>query len=367
MISIHNTIKRYKIRSEKDLLKIGPNRYGELLNDISHILVQSKNKSIEASPSGLSLCLKFNKQTLPFITPSRLDVLAKKLSVYSALSLVEIPGLIDSQLLDFHRYKGDKNYQHTHTRKFFNNFIKPYLILEKHIDNNLVQLLPTGFGVPQIHLKDNLSTTYNYNRRDDLKLRKLRKRRKRSSTRNISKSVLSKNINIIYPKRSDLISNLFEDIEFDSNLKQIYLLLPYIKSVNVEEIRRIKEDNFDNLTMFYRSTEKFFNESTYINSEDKLLDLMKEVDYETRRLESLYQQLIKKRRIKGIEITTGLSIMALSLMVPTEIATTILGAIGGVKALDGVWYLGEKSNIETQLKQNDFYIPWYISTVSKKA
>jgi len=360
MKKVIKIIKQYGIHSEKDLHKLGP-RFVYFLSDVCRVIANLKSSKIPASPNGLNLDLILNKTTISLLTVNRLRTLGKKLSIYSANTAIEIPKLeVDQKgklAYDYSRLKKDKEYRSKKIKQFYRQFLSPYLVLKKCIENDMLAVIPKGFDVNSV-IKD-FSVDHPLTKvgkiRKSFKIEKFRKRN----------SLIDDRFKVIYPTRKDLISNFFESKDVFDNPSQMTLFLPYIRNVDEYTLSKIKEDYLDHLIPFYRSAEKLFQESQATDSESKLLDLMKEVDYQVRVMNNLYKSLIEKRTHKGIELSLGMSVIALSLLCPTELGQSILAAVGGTKALKGVWYLFDYNDSINQMKRSDFFIPWYINTLSQ--
>ena len=355
MRQISDVLKRYRISSERDLHRLGP-RFASLLSDVSTLLIQIGHTTIDASPHGLSLHLRLNKQTLPLLTSSRLDTLAKKLSVYTASPVIEIPGLNESRILDYERLANDDDYRNKEVHKFYKYLAEPWITLQEHVDAGLIQLLPTQFNVPSKTISEKTIGKKNKGKAQLIRARPHSK---------FSQQLLSADYETVYPSKRELIANLFEERWLQSDTQEIFLFLPYVKALSVEELRRAKEDNFDNLVFFYKRMKELFDQSKATDSEGKLIDLMKAVDYEVRQMKLLYEKLAWSRRLRGAEVMVGTAVMALSLLAPAELAHSLISAVGAIKALDGVWYLAQAGGTIKELRSKDFFVPWYVHKLSE--
>lgn len=360
MKDILKIIKKYSIHSERDLHKLGP-RFIYFLSDICNAIAGIKNKKVASCFNGLNLDLILNKSTMSILSPNKLSTLGKKLFVYSANSVIEIPRLEVDQTgkkaYDYSRLKKDNEYRYKKINQFFNHFLSPYIALKDCIEQDMVLLLPKGFSV--VSFSKDFSSSHR-----KTPIRQIRKSFKIDKIKR-SDSLVDDSFKVIYPSRRDLLANLFEDKNIFENPSQIHLLLPYIKNIDEYTLAKIKEEYFDQLIMFYRCAEKLFEDSKATDSESKLLDLMKQVDYEVRKMCKIYEGLVEKRKSRGIELCLGMSIMALSLLCPAELSQSILTAVGGTKALKGVWYLLDHKDNFNQMKKCDFFVPWYINRLSK--
>lgn len=370
-------LNRYKIENTHDLHSVAP-RLGHFLNDLSSIFVAMPEGNITSSPNGLNLCLKLNKQTIALLTPSRLQTLGKKITLYSAGTVIELPQINDGKLYDYRRLDKDMDYRLRIIDNLSKRLVGPCLALREHIMAGLVQLVPQGISA---EYRPGLDTSRSLGHSrgtteimldifgNEIAPVPVKKRNNYGSSQWNSKSVMRRQLTDlipseyerIYPKKLDLLANLTEDKTFYDNSGQVHLLLPYVRGIDVGFMREIKEERLDEVIPFYRSAEKLFKSSQSLDSESKLIDLMKDTDYEVRKLNSLYKVLVKERRMKGAEIALGLGIMALSLVSPEPISKALIAAIGGNKAFDGVWHIVRSQNTPAELQKSDFFIPWYIS------
>ena len=366
MYSIINLLNRYKIDSEKSFKNLGP-RLAFFISDLSDILI-TNDERISSSKLGLSFDLRLNRQTLPLLSSSQLKNMSKKISIYSAKSIIELPDLDISKgsggKYSIDRITVDKDYRNKKSYQLYKSFISPILSLKEHIETGAINIIPHSYIVDDHHkIKEKIF---------DVKALDIQKEQERSwdnlsyfSGRSpkfaTSGKLISMGFQTIYPKKYDLLNQLTEDVKITNPLNQVYLYLPYINGIDIKTIIKIKEDYTDELIPFYYSTEKLFKNSSKTDSEGKLLDLMGNVDYEVRKLNNLFKKLEKKQSLKSFEVITGLSIMALSLLCDAELSKAIVGSIGGIKAFDGVWHLAHRNDTINEIKQSDFFIPWNIN------
>lgn len=359
MRAVSNIIKQYDIKSHKDILKL-ENKIAFFLSDISEALIK-QNDEIKSSPNGLSFNIKLNKHTTTSLTKRHLNNLSKKASIYSSKTIIEIPSIYfdinKGNGIDYYRLSNNKEYRTKKIKQFYNTFMEPYLKLENAIQKNLIEIYPKSYHVPKINPKFFDLTKPNSNKFLEKKVVKVKKYFK-------LKNSIGSNFIDLYTKKEELLNQLIEDKLNIYDKGELNLCLPFIDGIDIQTWNKIKNDNEDDFNQFYRKTELLFKNSSSIDSESKLLDVIKEVDYEVRKLNILFKDLERSRLLNNLKLVSGISIMSLNLVVPDAFAESILNVIGGSTALQGVWEVSTKKKNLKKMKKEDFFIPWLINTNS---
>jgi len=372
---ILDLLKTYKVQDERDFFRLGP-RFATLLDEFATRLHHAPQ--LKKSPFGLSVNLRLTKTTLPLLTNSRLRTLGKKMAVYSASTAIELPGLTNLVSPEGPRLVRDVGHRNKEMDKFFRHVAGPCLTLKAHIEAGLVSVVPRNcnmFGVPQAQVVHTLPPAPIFGGPNNQPGNGRKKRKRKSSGLNgipHAKELYGLNIvgpgyETLHPTRDDLLENLFEESVDGASEEEVCLYLPYVKSLSVEEVRRAKEEYFDQFVILYAKLEGLFTQSKQVDSESKVLELMKAVDHEVRKLRGLHEELVRTRRLKGYEVAVGTSAMALSLMAPPEVVAALAGAIGAMKAFDGVFHLARANEPRTNLLTKDFYAAWHFQDLAKQA
>lgn len=371
---ILDLLKTYKVQDERDFFRLGP-RFASLLDEFAQRLHQAPQ--LKKSPFGLSVNLRLTKTTLPLLTNSRLRTLGKKMAVYSASTAIELPGLTNLVSPEGPRLVRDVGHRNKEMEKFYRHVAGPCLTLKAHIEAGLVSVVPRNcnmHGVPQAQAVHSLPPAPVFGGPNPGAGRGKKYKRRWSGLNGIqhAKEVYGLNIvgpgyETLHPTRDDLLENLFEESISGATEEEVCLYLPYVKSLSVEEVRRAKEQYFDQFVVLYARLEGLFTQSKQFDSETKVLELMKAVDHEVRRLRSLHDELVRTRRLKGYEVAVGTSAMALSLLAPPEVVAALAGAIGAIKAFDGVWHLARANEPRTNLLTKDFYAAWHFQELASQA
>jgi len=361
MKKILDIIKEYQIYSYKDLLKL-ENRLPYLLNDIGKTY-SSIESEIKPSTHGLNFNIKLNKHTTTSLTQRHLGNLTKKASIYSSKTILEIPAIYfdieKGSGIDYHRLRKSKEYRIKKSKQFFNTFIAPFIKLEEAISANMVEIYPKSMEFPIVKPRF-YSKKITPKNKDEVK--KITKKGYQKLERFKLEKTISDDFIDLFTKKKELLEQLIED---KINLKkpsQLNLYLPHINGIDFNTWTKIKEDHEEVFKNFHIKANLLFKNSSSNSSEHKVLDIMKEVDYEVRQLNVLFKQLEKSKKLNSYKIISGVSLMALNLIVNTDFAESLLDIIGGSSIFSGVWGISTKRSNINKFKKEDFFIPWYLNS-----
>ena len=100
-------------------------------------------------------------------------------------------------------------------------------------------------------------------------------------------------------------------------------------------------------------------------NENKLKEILEEVNQEIRIFNEKLKTIKKSRLLTAYETAIGLTTMGLCFAIPSEIAKVISALIGtyNSKALVSSFFSTKRKKIE--FRNNDFYIPWKLTTMKK--
>ncbi|MFM7888853.1 MAG: hypothetical protein ACKPCM_19655, partial [Pseudanabaena sp.] len=146
----------------------------------------------------------------------------------------------------------------------------------------------------------------------------------------------------------------------------IQFLLPRVASISQIEILNLREEYSHTFTSFQHEIVKFLKDSNAIDSESKLVDLLRKIDNEVHRLSVEFEAIDKKKKYEKFGLLTSFSIMSFILVVPPDLYRSVValfGASGILQSLRNIRFL----NIEQEkLSEDPFFIPYKLTTLSKQ-
>ena len=159
----------------------------------------------------------------------------------------------------------------------------------------------------------------------------------------------------------DLRRQLIEEESTNVPCGSTVIYLPHLKGVSLETMLKIRRDEGDSFIRFQRKIESLFKVAEELQSEDKLLEVMHEVDYEIRVMNDKYKQLQRKKFLRGGQVALGVFCLVLIQLAPKEIATELGNVLGSLTVFDGIRQVSDIMGNAGSLKQSDFYIPWKLA------
>lgn len=163
----------------------------------------------------------------------------------------------------------------------------------------------------------------------------------------------------------ELKRQLMEE-EIAKNAAYMRLLLPELRNIPIDVLINVRQDEGEAFEKFQMQLENLLMKSKEINSEIKLLDLMKTVDEEIHMLDQRFHSLKKVRALESYDMVIGLIALGICILVPPELAKYIMTVFGTKSIYNGLKFISGSSGPLNKMKTSDFYLPWHIHNLSNK-
>lgn len=139
------------------------------------------------------------------------------------------------------------------------------------------------------------------------------------------------------------------------------LLLPSLTTLSAIEIYRLRNELYEPFMRFHRSLKKLLRESEKVDSENALLSLMEETDYQVRLLHSRVNRLKRARWLKGSIVFAKFVAASLVALIPSQMSPSFAGIFGTASLTEGLAFLTDFSSNFSKIHEHDFYFPWKIA------
>ncbi len=146
---------------------------------------------------------------------------------------------------------------------------------------------------------------------------------------------------------------LFEDI-----------YLPYFRDISLETLVKLRTEETDAFLKFQYNLESIYNELAITDSESKIKELLKRTDYEVRTLNGEFEKI---KRLRALQVfNVGLFAISILALVGggSEFLKLLSGAVGAQTFGTAVHDWSEYQEDLRQFKSKDFYIAWKVSQFS---
>ena len=143
------------------------------------------------------------------------------------------------------------------------------------------------------------------------------------------------------------------------------LYLPHLQNVPAEVLFKLRQDE-DAFSRFQHALSNFLKKSQESDTESKLLDCMKEVDYHIHMLNQQFKNIKKMRALRTRNVTLQLFGLGLVQLVPVEFAADLTKFLGSITAFQAIEHFVSFREKFDKLKENDFYFPWRIARAKRK-
>ncbi len=146
---------------------------------------------------------------------------------------------------------------------------------------------------------------------------------------------------------------LFEDI-----------YLPYFRDISLETLVKLRTEETDAFLNFQYNLESIYNELAITDSESKIKELLKRTDYEVRTLSGEFEKI---KRLRALQVfNVGLFAISILALVGggSEFLKLLSGAVGAQTFGAAVHDWSEYQEDLRQFKSKDFYIAWKVSQFS---
>jgi hypothetical protein len=139
-----------------------------------------------------------------------------------------------------------------------------------------------------------------------------------------------------------------------------YLLLPHFTNVPFERVLEIRAKEEELYWEFQRRLEHLLYEADQLESEQILMEFLREVDRGVRELQRKFTDIQEIYRRKSIYMLIKFICASLVLLSPVEAREVISGILGSMTVFDFFTLHEQKAKEIYQLRSNRFYLPWLI-------
>lgn len=140
------------------------------------------------------------------------------------------------------------------------------------------------------------------------------------------------------------------------------ILLPHFDSVPLERLIEIRDKESDLYMHFQRRLEHLLQDASKLDSEQKILEMMREVDEGVRELHGKFKHIQKMYQRKNIHILLKFLAAGMLVLSPLDPAAkaSIASILGGISAFDYLTSKEDEVNSMLELKSDRFYLPWLV-------
>jgi hypothetical protein len=143
--------------------------------------------------------------------------------------------------------------------------------------------------------------------------------------------------------------------------KQAYIYLPHLANMPIELLSSVRREHGDVFARYNRTIQSFFTGSAKVNSEQKLLDVMKATDEAIRQIEADLTKISRSRVLQnvGVIINAGVGVLC-QCAANEQIKDFGKLLAGGSLIPSALKYFQINSDNRTVIEKTPFYFPWLI-------
>jgi len=154
----------------------------------------------------------------------------------------------------------------------------------------------------------------------------------------------------------------FEQRQFSEShaMKRVSLFWPQIQGITVDELAKLREDEFDAFSRLHYSLRTFLRNIPKSQSDSEAIELAKLVDFEAKSFESRMKTLRKKHALSLGEMFVGTSAVIACLSIPEVVAQILSGVIGVSQVKSGLQRGLDSKTKNWEHNESPFYIAWRL-------
>lgn len=143
-------------------------------------------------------------------------------------------------------------------------------------------------------------------------------------------------------------------------LSENHIFFPALTNVRFNTIRKLREKEYNTFRKFHENLSILKKENAF-ESENELVELIKETDYQVRLIDSKYKERKRTKRIDLATSITGLlsaTLLANADSASLKMASAILGTTSGIRCIK---LLANNIKVKNHFVSEGYYFPWKLS------
>jgi len=143
--------------------------------------------------------------------------------------------------------------------------------------------------------------------------------------------------------------------------RRAYIYLPHLANISVELLSSIRQEHGDVFARYNRTIQSFFVGSAKVNSEKKLLEIMRTTDEAIRQIESDLTKISKSRVLQNAKVAIIVGAGVLCQCIENEHAKELGRFLTGGAVIPSTFnYFKLKAEKNAVIEKTPFYFPWLI-------
>lgn len=166
----------------------------------------------------------------------------------------------------------------------------------------------------------------------------------------------------VFGKHQDLIQQINEESHDNSFAAagMQNLFFPTLHGLDLDTMLKVMEDHGDPTARFRLALRGIMKQGAGDLGDKALYHTMQRIDVEIRNLSSEMQRISMDRTLRRLETGIGALAVGLSFCAPAWMAPIAAEVLGSLTAVDGARHLIAAKRRESEIRQNDFYVPWLL-------
>jgi hypothetical protein len=143
--------------------------------------------------------------------------------------------------------------------------------------------------------------------------------------------------------------------------KRVYIYMPHLANISAELLSSLRQHHGDVFARYNRIIQSFFNESVKVNSEKQLLEVMKATDEGIRQIEAELKAISKSQVVQSAGVAVIASAGILCQCIDNESAKEVLKMLAAGSVIPSALnYFALKAQKNAAIEKTPFYFPWLI-------
>ena len=143
--------------------------------------------------------------------------------------------------------------------------------------------------------------------------------------------------------------------------KRVYIYMPHLANISAELLSSLRQHHGDVFARYNRIIQSFFNGSAKVNSEKKLLEVMKATDEGIRQIEAELKAISKSQVVQSAGVAVIASAGILCQCIDNESAKEVVKMLAAGSVIPSALnYFALKAQKNAAIEKTPFYFPWLI-------
>jgi hypothetical protein len=334
---LHEILSEHRLRSSQDLNFLSKPMRKVLDTAIYAWFGSFRHDHINAlrERGGLNLCLGWDKRVKQFQVETHLGIIVKKLIFLSNTGIIRTP-----------------KFRHPGSGSDLIPDVWYQLVLDfwELVSSGMLSILPEGVTnlEERYQLEGETFVVTNSRRVVEKTWFLLKEKIPSIKIIDLSKDKLKRQITEYRPEQAEL------------KWPPVYIYLPHLTGLPISLLKSLRLQHGDLFALYNSTIESFFSNSAKAKTEDRLLDVMREIDEEIRKIETELEKISKSKTLQKYQITAQIGIGVLCAFLPADLAEIgmVLSGSGAAKEV----FNFVKTNVDKKalLSGSAFYLPWLI-------